>query len=441
MRLTDALRLRAGMSVAFTGAGGKSSALAALARESRGRLPIVLTTSTRLGIAQRSLADEHLVVRSVEEAHRFPIRADRPVLVSGPEDEAESKLLGLEEGVLAEVARRCAAEGSLLAIEADGARGRWVKAPAEHEPAVPSWVDIAVSVAGLPAVGRPLGGETAHRPEGIARLLGMKEGDILTPRLLADLLSSQEGGLKGIPEGAEVRVLLTGVDTVSREEIEDLRDRLLATKRIRAVLGAELSSPEPVRSLDGRVAAVVLAGGSGERFGGPKQLADWKGRPLLDYAVQAAREGGLSPIVVVLGARSDDVRSAVGEEIVFAENPEWRDGQRTSVRVGLSAVQDQIEAAVFLLADMPRVNGATIRRLVEAHVTSLAAIVAPVGGGRRGNPVLFDRRVFPDLHALSGDQGGRSLLERWAWQPIEADPREFDEVDRPEDLARLEHDR
>jgi molybdenum cofactor cytidylyltransferase len=205
---------------------------------------------------------------------------------------------------------------------------------------------------------------------------------------------------------------------------------------------AELNSPDPVRRANGRVAGVVLAAGVGERFGGPKQLAGWKGRPLLAYAIQAARDGGLSPIVVVVGARSDAVRqAAAGEAVVFVENAEWQDGQSTSVRAGLSAVEEQIEAAVFLLADMPRVGAGTIRRLVEAHCASLPAIVAPVGGGRRGNPVLFDRQVFPALHALSGDQGGRSLFERWPWQAIEADPGEFAEVDRPGDLDKLEGDR
>jgi hypothetical protein len=106
MRLTDALRLRPGMRVAFTGAGGKSSALAALARESHGAQPIVLTTTTRLGATQRTMADRHIILRSVEEARRLPLGADSSLLVTGPEDEAKSKLTGLADPVLSEVARR-----------------------------------------------------------------------------------------------------------------------------------------------------------------------------------------------------------------------------------------------------------------------------------------------------------------------------------------------
>ena len=218
MRLIDALRLQPGMRVAFTGAGGKSSALAVLARESRGRLPDRPDDDNSAGRRrQRTMATG--TSSSGRWSRRGACRSAPtvPILATGPEDEAEAKLLGLAEDVLAEVARRCREAGALLAIEADGARGRWVKAPAEHEPVVPEWVDLVVPVAGLPAVGFPLSEETAHRPERIAALLGMKEVDVLTPRLLAELLASPRGGLKGVPDRAEVRVLLTGASEAAAD--------------------------------------------------------------------------------------------------------------------------------------------------------------------------------------------------------------------------------
>jgi molybdenum cofactor cytidylyltransferase len=218
-----------------------------------------------------------------------------------------------------------------------------------------------------------------------------------------------------------------------------VQGRLLEAPRVRAVIGAELDAADPARRVAGRVAGVVLAGGAGTRFGGAKQLAPWRGSPLLAHVVKAAQEGGLSPIVVVVGAEGPAVSAAAiesGAQVV--ENTAWPSGQSSSVHAGLLAVEGIVEATMFLLADMPRTNPGTIRRVVEAHQRSLAPIVAPVGGGRRGNPVLFDRQVFPALHALQGDQGGRSLLDAWRWQPVEADPAEFVEVDRPEDLAGLE---
>jgi len=442
MRLAHALRLQRGMSVAFTGAGGKSSSLAVLAGESRGHFPIVLTTTTRLAISQRSFAEEAEVVTSVAEVGRLPIGGERPILVTGVEVPAEGKLLGLEGEVLDALARRCSREGALLAIEADGARGRWLKAPAAHEPVVPPWIDIVSPVMGLAALGMPLGPAVAHRAERVASLLEIAQGEVLTGDHLVRLMTSAEGGLRGVPGGAEVRALLTGGDVVPEGTVERLSGGLLAAPRIRAVLAGTLGSPDPIGSVASRAAAIVLAAGAGERFGGPKQVAAWGERPLISHVIAAARRAGLSPIVVVLGARAEIVRQAVASEgVVFVENLAWEEGQSTSVRAGLEAVESQVEAAVFLLADMPQVGPVTIQRLRAAHQRSLAAIVAPAGGGRRGNPVLFDRRVFPALHGLSGDQGGRALIERFGWEAVEADPAEFAEVDSPEDLAALDHGR
>jgi molybdenum cofactor cytidylyltransferase len=325
----------------------------------------------------------------------------------------------------------------VLAIEADGARGRWLKAPAEHEPVVPPWVDVVVPVTGLKAIGEPLDEGVAHRAERLAALLNMRPGERLTPAHLAALVSSTAGGLKGAPESAEIRVLLAGP---RMERVEDeIARAVLEASRVRAVVAGDLEAGEGVERVDGRVAGIVLAGGAGARFGGPKQLAAWRGRPLLGYVLEAAVEARLSPLVVVVGAQADAVRQAIEDpHLRVVVNPDWESGQSTSVRAGLAEVEAEVEAAVFLLADMPRVSARTIQRVVEQHRTTLSPIVAPVGGGRRGNPVLFDRAVFSELHTLQGDEGGRSLLERWRWTAVEADPSEFVEVDVPDDLAGLE---
>jgi molybdenum cofactor cytidylyltransferase len=427
------------MSVAFTGAGGKSAALGRLAREARGRHPILLTTTTRLAISQQSLADSHHVVLSVADAESIPFQAHRSILVTGRPDPMEGKLLAPAPEALETLRKRFLMHGALVAIEADGARGRWVKAPAKHEPMIPSWVDVAVPVAGWKAIGEALGSRVAHRPELVARALGISEGEPLTPRLMGALLSSSRGGLKGIPPGAEVRALLNGaVSEADKAIVQEVSEVALGAGRIRALLTGDLDSDDPVRYLTSRVAGIILAGGAGARLRETKPIAEWKGRPLVSHVIRAARQGGLKPIVVVLGSQAAKVRAALAaEDVAFVDNPAWNEGQSSSVQAGLEAVEADVEGAVFLLADMPLVSADTIGRLVEGHARTLAAIVAPVGAGRRGNPVLFDRRVFPALHALSGDQGGRSLLERWEWQAVSADPAEFFEVDDPGDLETL----
>lgn len=437
MRLTDALRLGPGRTVAFTGAGGKSSALEVLAREHRGGLPLVLTTTTRLGLGQKSLGDFHLIARSPQDLDALRLDPRAPVLVTGAEDLPQDKLLGLDTPTIDALAEICRSGGALLVIEADGARGRLLKAPAAHEPVVPSWVDVAVPVAGLAALGKPLDGATVHRPNRAAQVLGVREGAPLTPRLLTALLTSEQSALKGLPATAEVRLLLTGVEGRA-SQARQIAGEALLHPRVRSVLTAELAETDPVVEARGRTAAVVLAAGEGTRLGRIKPLVEWKGRALASHVLAAARLAGLSPIVIVTGYRADQVEQALASpDVIVVNNPAWADGQSTSVRRGVEAIEAVAEAAVFLLADMPRVSPETVRKMVDKHAGGLPQIVAPVAGSRRGNPVLFDRSVFAALKSLSGDQGGRALLDQMAWERVEADPQEFFQVERPQDLQTL----
>lgn len=436
MRLTDALRLTPGTAVAFTGAGGKSWALETLAGESRGRLPFLGTTTTHLGLHQSGLAAEHLSSASRGALTRLQITSDLNLLVTGAVDEAGAKWTAPSADVLEALHRICRESGAILAIEADGARSRLIKAPAEHEPVVPPWVDVVVPVIALGAIGRPLGPTIAHRPERIAALLGIDQGEHLSTDHAARLMTSRNGGLKGVPDGAEIRFLMTGPDAGDGEGLARL---VLDGSRARAAIVGGAAPEGPITRVFGRVAGVVLAAGGSVRLGRSKPIVEWKGEPLIRHVVRAAREAGLDPIVVVLGADAAAVRRSLqGEQVMLLENPAWTEGQSTSVRGGLQEVEPRVEAAIFLLADMPRVSADTIRRLVRRHQETLAYAVAPVAGGRRGNPVLFDRASFREFSGLTGDQGGRSLLDGRSWEKIEVDAAEFFDLDEPEDLARLE---
>ncbi len=99
----------------------------------------------------------------------------------------------------------------VVIVEADGARHKMIKAPAEHEPVVPPETNVALLMMSAEAINQPLSGEIAHRPECVAAVLGINQGDILTPVLVARLMMSEEGGMKNIPEGAMVYLLITHV--------------------------------------------------------------------------------------------------------------------------------------------------------------------------------------------------------------------------------------
>jgi molybdenum cofactor cytidylyltransferase len=156
---------------------------------------------------------------------------------------------------------------------------------------------------------------------------------------------------------------------------------------------------------------VILAAGTSSRLGRPKQLLDLGGQPLVSHAVRAAMDAGLHEIVVVIGNQAERVAAALhGLPVQTVVNSRFAEGQGTSVSAGIAAVDPESEAAIVLLGDQPGVRPETIRAVAKAFAIEHPAIAAPVYGNIMGNPVLFRRDLFPELVALSGDEGARSLV-------------------------------
>ncbi|NIS81692.1 MAG: putative selenium-dependent hydroxylase accessory protein YqeC [Anaerolineales bacterium] len=437
----DALRARSKGAIAFTGAGGKSTAMGCLAMELADERPVLLTTTTKLGLDQTILANSHWIASPATSFEGLVQTLDeaRTVLVTGPASADESKWTGLDHAQvhnLHEVAHR---EGASLLIEADGARGRSLKAPAEHEPALPLFVDLVVPLIGLDVLGETLDDRWVHRPDLVAKLLSLPLGSRLQHTHIAELIVHKQGGMKGVPAGVEVRALLNKAETPSRIEYGRwIAERTIESGSVSACVLAALTQEPPVFEAVVPLAGIVLAAGGSLRLEQPKQLIPWKGKPLVWYAVQAALRAGCSPVVVVIGAHGGLVREALaGEPVAFVENPDWEIGQSASVKAGLRAVEKEVEAVVMFLSDMPLVDAELVKSLVQAHRETLSPLVAPRAGGRRGNPVLFDLVTFSALHEIVGDQGGRVLFDHFPVEWVSWDESVLLDIDTQSDLDAL----
>jgi molybdenum cofactor cytidylyltransferase len=175
------------------------------------------------------------------------------------------------------------------------------------------------------------------------------------------------------------------------------------------------AEPEPD---DGRrVAAIVLAAGRSSRMGGTNKLvAEIGGKPLVRIVVEQALASRARPVIVVTGHQRDRVEAALaGLPVQFVHNPGYERGLSTSLKTGIVAVPPEMDGAVVCLGDMPQVSGALIDRLIEAFDPERGAlVVVPTVEGKRGNPVVWSRRFFPDLAALEGDVGARHLIGTYA---------------------------
>jgi CTP:molybdopterin cytidylyltransferase MocA len=182
------------------------------------------------------------------------------------------------------------------------------------------------------------------------------------------------------------------------------------------------------------IGGLILAAGEGRRFGGTKQLAPLRGRPLLEYALEAV--SGVAPRVVVLGHAADQILARVdlhGASPVVCDA--WADGQSASLRCGLAAL-GAVDAVVVTLGDQPFITAEVIEAALELAGAGHDAVRA-VYDGAPGHPVVLGRRLLDRVDELEGDAGFGRLLEDADVKRFEAshlcDPTD---IDTREELAR-----
>lgn len=179
---------------------------------------------------------------------------------------------------------------------------------------------------------------------------------------------------------------------------------------------------EPVAAGANRIAAIVLAAGRSTRMGGTNKLvAEIGGKPLVRIATEQAVASRAQPVIVVTGHQRERIEKALaGLPVRFVHNPDFADGLGTSLKAGIAAVPAEADGVVVSLGDMPQVDAALIDRLIAAFNPEQGALaVMPTFNAKRGNPVLWSRRFFPELMAIEGDIGARHLITQYAEAVVE----------------------
>jgi molybdenum cofactor cytidylyltransferase len=165
------------------------------------------------------------------------------------------------------------------------------------------------------------------------------------------------------------------------------------------------------------VAAIILAAGRSTRFaadqpGTTKLIAELHGKPLVRHVADAALASRARPAIAVTGHARDQVEDALaGLPLTFVHNKDFATGLASSLRTGIAAVPQRAPGAIVLLGDMPLATAELIDQLVRQFEESVwTDAIVPVIKGRRGNPVLLARSLFPAVARLTGDEGARRLL-------------------------------
>ncbi|MFQ5970925.1 MAG: NTP transferase domain-containing protein [Alphaproteobacteria bacterium] len=277
-------------------------------------------------------------------------------------------------------------------------------------PVDPGNLILTASLEGVPVLGLP----------GCARSPKLNGVDWVLHRLLADL---PLGPREIMRMGAGGLLTETGIRPLPRAEARPM--------------AATAATAAP------RIAAVVLAGGQSRRMGRTnKLLAEVDGKPMLARVVDSALMAHVDPVIVVTGHEAERVWAALADrQVSFVHNPAYDRGLSTSLRTGISAVPESCDGALVALGDMPRITPGHLDRLVAAfNPAEGRAICVPTWQGKRGNPVLWARRFFEEMHDLSGDVGAKHLIGEYEELVAEVamdDDAVLVDIDSPDALTEL----
>ena len=187
-----------------------------------------------------------------------------------------------------------------------------------------------------------------------------------------------------------------------------------------------------------KIGCVLMAAGFGRRFGGNKLQAEFDGgATLIQCALSAIPHDKLAQVVVVTQyPQVAELARKYG--FTALPNPHPEVGQSESIRIGLQALQD-CDAVLFQVADQPKLQKETVAELIDFAAAHPDRIVGLGHNGRRGNPCICPARFYPELLALTGDHGGRSVIlapeEELLLMDVPSD--QLIDIDTPEQLEKL----
>ena len=157
------------------------------------------------------------------------------------------------------------------------------------------------------------------------------------------------------------------------------------------------------------ISGILLAAGLSSRFGRQKLLEPWRGEALVRRAARSFLEAGLAPVIAVVSGDQHLADALAGLPVTIETNPQPERGINTSIRIGIGALPRATPAALIGVADQPLLTAEAILKLVQAFEPG--KIVGPRYGDHGGNPVIFDRRFFPELMRLmEADRGGQVVV-------------------------------
>ncbi len=443
MKILEALELREREVISFVGGLGKTGFMFRVADELGMLGKRVITAATVAGIPVWPGWGEYMIIAhdpdTAEELVRKALPEHRHITLVG-----SSASNGRMGGVPVEVIERVSQieDVDYVLVEADFSHRKDFKAPAEDEPIIPGSTTMVVSLLNAPVIGKPVNEIIVYNADAIAEMAEQPIFTPITPRTIARVMIHENGGLKNVPDEARFVPVVNRCDTEKRlSSGVELADKLLKYKRVERVVLADTGKKDPVIATRKRVAAAILAAGGSRRMGGkPKQLLPWGDKTLIEHILDQVEQVNFAEIVVVLGHEAEKVKEVLEDRPVkVVVNPDWEIGISTSIKAAVNALPEDTDAVMFIHSDQPGLTPDILKRIRWQYEATNRPVVYASYYGEQGLPVLFDKRLFPELLALRYTEGGKEVVRRYAYVSLSVPVIESwrgEDIDTAEDYSR-----
>lgn len=407
--------------IAVAGGGGKTSLIFSLSRQfQRQGKRVIISTSTHMAYDARhpfALWGDYNQIREHLNTHGYTV-----VGVFCEENSRCRKITCGEQPDWGKLA----ALGDVLLIEADGAKGKPLKVPADYEPVIPPETEQIIGVIGLDCIGKPIE-ICCHRPRDVGAFLGKETSALITPEDVVNIAVSPRGLRKQVGD-RPFTLVLNKADTAPRRECA-----LEIKRQVEEAVGGEVVITSLRRQ---EIAVILLAAGNSHRFGQEnKLLHEIKGKPMFLHTLEKLSALGCGSVTVVTQYQEiEELARRAGARVYY--NPHPDEGIASSLKIGVKANMEA-GAWLFTVGDQPYLSLDTLEGLIAAFFEQGKGIGAVSFAGKIMNPCIFSRKYREELLQLTGDTGGKHVIvnhrDDTALYEI-FDEREVTDIDKKQDL-------
>lgn len=388
--------------ISITGGGGKTTSMFKLGKEllSKGK-KVLISTTTAIFKPRKDCYENLYLTKNTDYKD---IRGSASGLtIIGKEISKNGKLMGISGEIIDEIFKMKTFD--YIIVEADGSKRKSIKAPASHEPVIPSLSTQIIALIGMDCLYKKIYEENVHRADKFCSVTNSKIGDLITEDTIYSLIISKDGIFKGSPIKSKKHLILNKVENEERERVcQEIKDKALLNKIDINIISGSMGK-------QARVTGIIMASGFSRRMKTDKLLLKLGDKTVLERVIDACMASQLDEVLVVY--RSEKIKDIANSyDLKVVLNEKASRGQSESIKVGINNIDSNTDGIMFIVADQPLLDSETIDVLINKFKTHQGQIIIPRYGETTGNPTIFPATFKDQLNSLLGDRGGREIINK-----------------------------